>query len=60
MYFGVRGESVNVQGWAKRIGATQVTKADIQAAIDAEAPAEQMCDMGFTHAYKKPVAEDTV
>ena len=59
-YFGVQGESADAIAWATRVGATTTTKAEIQTASDSEAPADVVCEFGFTHPYQKPVINDTV
>jgi len=58
-FFGVRGDDEVILEWSKRVGATQVTKEDIIAAVDFESPAEVTCEMGYTHPYVKPLINET-
>ena len=59
-FFGVRGESAEVLAWAKRVGATPITKQDILNAVDFESPTITTCDMGYEHPYIKPIIDENV
>lgn len=55
VYFGVKGEALNVKGWADRVGAEVVTKEEIIAARDVDVPATSICNMGHEHPTIKPL-----